>query len=180
MLNALILAFIVTCVAAQPPEECTMEEKATGTLCTVTETVGKIKELFPSHLDLLRRIAYVETRDGNETRCGGIWNVSKENFEKTQQERSIPVTLIDTVNDYLLRMNLSNFESWEKLQWEDLSNPLLSGLAARLWISAHGESIPNSTDVSGQAMFWTQYNVNGESTKFVADVEQLEQFKKGI
>ena len=70
-----------------------LEDGANGTtVVLLSQSVVHIQQaaIIPDDNELLRRIAYVETRDGisdttnTETNTGGIWAVSKEAFEMTK------------------------------------------------------------------------------------------------
>ena len=65
---------------------------------------------------------------------------------------------------------------WSKVEWKDLTKPLYSALAARLFMSNKPSAIPD--DIEGQAKYWKDnYNTDaGKGTweKFKEDVESRE------
>ena len=65
---------------------------------------------------------------------------------------------------------------WMKVSWSDLTKPLYSGLAARLYLS--NEQAPIPKDLIPQAKYWkNHYNTkagSGTWQKFRDDVEALE------
>ena len=131
-----------------------------------------VSNVFPSDHLLLRRIAYVETRDGtrNDTyrtgHHGGIWNVNEDMFNRTRDE-----PLLAT---FYSAIDLNFAIDWSDVKWEDLRKPLYSGLAARLFLSTVSEEIPPSADFAGQAAYWRQhYNPSGTESEFVDDVREL-------
>ena len=70
--------------------------------------------------------------------------------------------------------------SWDVVRWEDLTKPLYSALAARLYISFQSRQssigIPRSLD--DQAKFWkTHWRPNGNVVEFVRTVDRLTQGK---
>ena len=156
----------------------TIVEDVAGTE-VVLATVAKIEasRVFDSDKRLLRRIAYVETADGESPQPsvengGGVWNVSKDYFELTKRD----ATLADKRGE--IAAEFPEIADWELVEWEDLNKPLWSALAARLVIllaKIHNTSdIPAPSDVSGQATFWNSfYNSNGNASRFQTAVETL-------
>ena len=64
-----------------------------------------------------------------------------------------------------------------EVQWVDLSRPLFSALAARIYFEIVEEEIPSIGDLEGQGQFWKRhFNSNPEDTvqNFVRDVDALE------
>lgn len=82
----------------------------------------------------MRRMAYVETRDGNLTSLnGGIWNVDEGLFRRTQHPGIN--TQIDLAIMRLREKNSQNHIgplNWRNLTYDNLSIPLYSGLAVRM------------------------------------------------
>ena len=170
-------------VLAQAVDD-TVIENAMGT-DVVIATVSRIEkeEIFPWDKRLLRRIAYVETADGESPPSsgndGGIWNVALEDFQLTQNNQELASyrqKIYDKFGDVFI--STINQRNWERSTYEDLNRPLWSALAARLLlihIADINVDIPTASDISGQAEFWkTYYNEDGNETKFINDVEQLE------
>ena len=150
----------------------------------VQATVALIQEsgIFPDDHQLLRRIAWVESKDGTDSQTyrqgyhGGIWQVDLIGFRDTQDTTSHP-GLVSKFREIQGRFNID----WRSVQWEDLRKPLYSGLAARLFLSNVAESIPLASDVAGQASYWKRhYNTEsgaGTEARFVEDVMGLEEGK---
>lgn len=155
----------------------TVDDGTNGS-AVVLLAVARIQQsgVFKSDNNLLRRIAYVQTQDGNaadtfrEGYFGGIWAVSEAVFEHTQNLSSdsrLPAKLQEVNN----QLNIS----WQEAQWRDLLNPLYSALAARLVLYLAGTDIPPTNDLQAQAIFWYQhYNPNGDLTEFVSQSRKLE------
>ena len=84
----------------------------------------------------MRRMAYVETRDGNLTSLnGGIWNVDEGLFRRTQNPGIN--AQIDLATVRLLENNSQNHigpVNWRNLTYDSLSIPLYSGPAVRMLI----------------------------------------------
>lgn len=119
--------------------------------------------VFPSSSDMretifMQRMAYVETRDGTEPprfptsstgNNGGIWNVSPRIFQSTLTQTS----LIQNI----ARSRLLNYVNWTTEAQVNLSRPLYSGLAIRLYLSTLSSvPSPGATSRQAQQNFWIQ------------------------
>ena len=127
--------------------------------------------VFPDEHGLLRRIAWVESRDGEDAATyragysGGIWQVDSAGFADTQALSSHPG--LRKSHDGI-RQKLAI--DWKDASWADCRKPLYSALAARLLLSTKQAAIPDS--LQQQAEYWKQhYNKTGKGTahKFVDD-----------
>ena len=145
----------------------------------VLATVGLIREsgVFQDDRQLLRRIAWVESRDGTDSQTyrqgyhGGIWQVDLIAFQDT---KNITFGLNSTFREIQRHFGID----WQSVQWEDLRKPLYSALVARLILSnvTLTESIPLASDVAAQASYWRRhYNAVGTEPRFIADVMALEE-----
>ncbi len=151
----------------------------------VQAVVAKIEasEIFPTDNRLLRRIAYVESKDGTLTKfstCqnhnGGIWQVHVDEAAFMRSKDPMLLDLHSRIKD--------NFEDvgpieWIDVAWCDLRKPFYSGLAARLLlhISSTQEAFPAAGNISGQAAYWKKH-FNGDDSgtveEFVNTLEDLE------
>ena len=126
----------------------------------VPAAIGRIKEsdIFPSDKQFLRRIAYVESKDGTDQGTyrdgyhGGIWQVDEIRFCDTQDIISHP-GLIEKFDKIQIFFGID----WRQVQWEDLRKPLYSGLAARLKLSNIEDEIPLSNNLEAQGHYWKNY-----------------------
>jgi len=156
--------------------EAVLEEGANGT-AVVLLSVAHIQQaaIFPDDNEMLRRIAYVETRDGSdpgtysEGNNGDIWAVSEAGFNNTK----------DTSNALLALKHeqiVQQFEiDWRRVQFSELRKPFYSALAARLVLFAAPRAIPTSTDVAAQAQFWREnYNSAGSVEDFTGATNELQ------
>ncbi|XP_041372526.1 uncharacterized protein LOC121385804 [Gigantopelta aegis] len=140
----------------------------------VAAVVDRIRSkcIFPNDRLFLRRLAYVETRDGEDSRTyragyhGGIWQVD-----------SLKLMVSQTCMSRTIReCNLIQSEfgiNWPRVRWAELRKPLYSGLAAAMFIlTKMANQIPG--DMAGQAQFW-RYNFNsfGNIATFVNRAETL-------
>ena len=156
----------------------TLVPEAKGT-AVVEACIAKLtgSNIFPNDNQLLRRIAFAETQDGNDADTyrtnyhGGIWQLSETRFQQTK----------DTMAHSQLQAPVNNIISsfgitWSSTQWVDLRKPLYSALAARLYFYLISTNIPLAADLSGQASYWVdEYTSNGgTTTEFVNSVLQLQ------
>ena len=127
--------------------------------------------VFPDDNGLLRRIAYVETRDGTQPSSAfeNIWAVSQEALLRTQTSDH---SLLNVKRNIIaLEFDID----WNEVEWDDLQRPLYSALAARLILFLAPERLPDSSDIPGQAQFWKQhYNTNGSINDFIGRANELE------
>ena len=150
----------------------------------VHAAVAQIQQsgVFPDDHSLLRRIAYVESRDGTHPDTyragyhGGIWQVDLIGFMDTQDTASHP-----GLHAKYQKIQEHFGIDWPTVQWMDLRKPLFSALAARLLLSNKSPSIPRASNLSGQAEYWKlHYNTqSGKGTvkNFIDDVKALEQIE---
>ena len=148
-----------------------MQDGANGTV-VVLLSIAHIEQsaIFSDDNGLLRRIAYVETRDGTRSNSTNIWAVSEVLLESTKNTTNRPLLAIKHG-----QLSLEFGFSWVDVVWEELFKPLYSAVAARLLLSLAPEMIPDSNNIPGQAQFWKQYyNSNGSLTEFIRAAEELE------
>ena len=150
--------------------EAVLEEGASGT-AVVLLSVAHIRQaaIFMDDNELLRRIAYVETRDGTTVDEGGIWAVTEAAFESTKDTSNV---LLAQKHELILQQfNIA----WQSAQFSDLRRPLYSALAARLVLFVAPQAIPSDTDVTGQAEFWREnYNTDGSVDEFIVATGELQ------
>ena len=152
----------------------TLVAESSGT-SVVQACIAKIDEanIFSSDEQLLRRIAYVETHDGNDSDTytgsnnnGGIWQLSSAKYSVTKT----------SVSSSLLQNVSSKFGiTWSSTSWSDLRKPFYSAIAARLYLEVISASIPLSINISGQASYWASYYTSsgGSASEFVTAVNYL-------
>ena len=141
----------------------------------VLETIGNILQsgVFGSDNEMLRRIAYAETRDGTQADAannGGIWAVSESRFLQTQSYKTnarLPAKHRQIRDTFQI--------DWLKVQWRDLCVPLYSAIAARLVLYLAPRTIPPANDLEAQARFWVEnYNPDGNKDDFTAVTSALQ------
>ena len=163
-------------VGAIEVDEAVLEEGAKGT-AVVLLSIAHIQQaaIFPDDNEMLRRIAYVETRDGSDSdtysegNYGGIWAVNEDAFENTK----------DTSNALLALKHEQIAQQfgidWGRVEFSELRKPIYSALAARLVLFAAPRAIPSRTDVAAQAQFWREnYDFGRCSSDFIGATNKLQ------
>ena len=114
-------------------------------------------EIFDSDHYFMRRLAYVETKDGNKSRKYGIW--AYDFYYQT--------TINNAINDHLVASNASKRVCEEfginvtSPDSRDVKKPLVSGVMARFYLLALNVTKERSIPVTvpEQATFWKEeYN----------------------
>ena len=179
-----ILSFAVRETSCQDKQDGTLLAKNFGAE-VVKATVEKIQEsgIFADDNHFLRRVAYVESKDGTDSRTyrdgyhGGIWQVDEIAFKDTQATASHPL-LVNKIAEIKKKFGIE----WCSVEWTDLEKPLYSGLAARLFLSNNPEPIPSEMDE--QARYWKEhYNTKegkGTEQRFKDAVDELHGSGSGI
>ena len=125
---------------------------------------------------MLRRIAYAETKDGTDSRTyssnesGGIWRVGESKYAATK----------DTKTNLQLKPKIQEISTsfginWLSTNWTDLRKPFYSALAARLYMLVINQSIPLASNINGQGNYWANYftSSGGTQSHFVTAVSEL-------
>ena len=142
----------------------------------VEACVNKIasSNILPDDNGLLRRIAYVMSKDGTDLKSdGGIWQLSEFAFDDTMA----------TWAHYRLPSKYNKIRQaflgidWPSTTRQDLDKPFFSALAARLYLSNFKERIPNANRIRDQAYYWKDFYMRGvaDERKFLAAIAELEQ-----
>ena len=161
---ALVLVAAVSFAAGNVPSQ----GNANGS-AVVLEAIGSLQQsgVFGNNNEMLRRIAYVETRDGTQADAangGGIWAVSERRFLQTQNLNAnvrLPAKLRQIKSAFKI--------DWLQVQWRDLCVPLYSAIAARLVLYLAPRAIPPANNLEAQAIFWVQYyNPDGNGEDFTS------------
>ena len=176
---ALQLAAILHCAASKTRVDRTREVGAKG-IDVVLAAVNMIKEsvgIFSDDYQFLRRMAAVETNDGDTFTFGGggIWNVNKEVFMAVQaymsSEEGRSTLGIDIENTF--------YVNWMKTitSIQDLDTPLYSALTVMIHIEISKADmtyeIPH--DIPSQAIVWSNhFNKDRLPEEFTEIAEQLQ------
>ncbi len=138
--------------AQQGSVDPTRQREASGA-DVVRAVVDRIQAVFGDDKQFLRRIAFVESRDGTAPDTyrrgydGGIWQVDERVFRHTQNTVEFMEKHQEIENSFDI--------DWLAVQWTDLRIPLYSGLAARLSLCVRPPPIPCT--IIKQAIFWIKY-----------------------
>ena len=164
------------CVHAQF-DDIILQEGSNGS-AVVLLTIARLQQsgIFADDNELLRRIAYVETRDGTADNTyrqgynGGIWAVDENIFNDTQNINIYP-RLRAKFDQIRRQFNVD----WCSVRWSDLRKPLYSAIAARLALYNFPRTIPKARDISAQAQLWADYYRQGGSlSEFVTVASELQ------
>ena len=115
----------------------------------------------PTSSSFMRAMAYVETRDGttDDPNRGGIWNVAKDLFRRTQTDADGMLEIIIMQLNQTHHQNYIGPVDWKNLTYNNLSTPLYSGLAVRLLIQLSTVPLPVPAQHS---MYWVDtFNKTG-------------------
>ena len=172
------------------PEDWMNRDNASGS-AVVEAVLDVIKNsgIFPPDHGFMRRIAYVETRDGTNItentnvrmihKRNGIWGLTESmlhNMRRRLKQRSNELKYQNLVTEsgQICEEFGVNVTS-EKL---NLRNPLMSGIAAHFYILYQTvvTNVAWPEDFGTQALFWAKYfrNNDGNPTIFEESVMELE------
>ena len=167
---AIVIATLsVSGAASQQCESCidsTRDPEASGTAVVLACTrLIQLSSIFSEDYQTLRKIAYVETADGtSEFTNGGIWGVQEDIFNSTKTADSSILVGINTVFDV----------DWNTVQWEDLTIPLYSAIAARIYLQQRQNSGRDLSNITTQATVWSMdYNPGSNVTRYFSAVANV-------
>ncbi|XP_022107576.1 uncharacterized protein LOC110988419 [Acanthaster planci] len=145
----------------------------------VEATVQRIllSDIFSDDFSLLRRIALVETADGKDSAAfagglaGGIWRLTPEAFTRTTE-----LAEGDWGSYYTDLRRSALGVDWRDVTYTDLQTPLISALAARIYIMMTSTPVDKvAYGLAPQALYWKlQYNKDGDEAQFIAKVTEME------
>ncbi len=169
LLNSVFLVYLLinirTTKQQQLPPGINVEGRV-GTDITIA-TIEFLQQVFPDDNRLFRRIAYVESRDGTASDTfranyfGGIWQVDEAVYDATQNQ-SHP-----SYNELVTNIENIIFLDWRLVIWRDLTIPIISGIAAHLFIAFSRADIPGVSNVREQAQLWKDSGYNRDANKTV-------------
>ena len=109
----------------------------------------------------MRRLAFVMSRNGEALFKllidGGIWQVSKHALMKTKEE-----SLQRKCEQIQKSLKI---KEWKKVTKIDMEKPMISAIAARLYISLVPEPIPPSCEIEQQQDWWWKYYMEKHEAK---------------
>jgi hypothetical protein len=151
LLQSLVLALVFGSISAATDKTLIEREKGKDVVDAVVNRI-RSSNIFTEDYQLLRRMAYVETLDGesNSTYAtrAGIWNVAEVYYNRTKDA---------SLDSFHTKINDLFSINWGSTTWNDLLKPFYNGLAARLYLQYLNMTIPQT--IKDQASFWDQrYN----------------------
>ena len=177
----ILLLLVSQCCSAQNCRSLSEYTESNGPVL-VNKVLMKIECLYffeTFNYKLMRRLAYVETKDGREMQNGtGIWNVSQDQLSN--------VNLANLSQNFLemacTRLGVNLTEAVLNPRAVDFSNPMVSGVIATFYIyyvvTVKKKTIPPAQNVKEQAMFWlSEYKMNDTAitlSHFTERVKKLE------
>lgn len=176
MWRVLAYSLLVAQVFSQSVDLTVAPESSGSAVVTACVSLITQSQIFPNDNGILRRIAYVETDDGNDVDTypsnyhGGIWSLDEAKFVQTQD-----VAAFSDLQSYVQAISTELGIDWTSAQWVDLRKPLYSAIGARLYLTLIPATIPLVTDISGQASYWVDYYTSSQGTSqdFISDVTAL-------
>lgn len=172
MTPTIILLFIATICSISSVHstvDYTLVAETNGSVI-VQACIAKISQsniFTTSDQQMIRRIAYAETRDGSNastyssaTNHGGIWQVSESKYLATKNTDSN-----SQLQQQVQGISSSFGISWLNTQWSDLRKPFYSALAARLYMQVITASIPLASSISSQGTYWANYFTSSGRTQ---------------
>lgn len=116
----------------------------------------------------IREMAYVETVDGTEnSRDGGIWGVSRELFEQTQQY-NFP--------ELFNAISLAFCINWLDIQYSELRSPLYSALAVKVelfQLHSVNQRLEGTATDEQRANYWMSYFDGTAVSQWLTRTQQL-------
>ena len=181
LLLTVIVLLMQDFVSGQPlvSTDRTRQPEAAGT-DVVFASVSLIQEseIFPDDKRFLRRLAYVETRDGVDINTfrsgyfGGIWQVDEAVFNETLNTDANR-ELLDL---YPLILELLEVD-WALVTWNDLLKPFFSALAARIYLATLTEPIPPVGDLTRQGQYWLDHFSSNPSDSVQLYIDSVNEFE---
>ena len=178
-----LLVFV--CLFLQPFVHCsvdiTREIETNGTI-VVQDCIAVLDQsgIFEYDDQMLRRIAYAETQDGNNPSTysnfnGGIWGLNETKYNETKTNVHNMTQLEKAIPEISRILGID----WLNTTWDDLRKPLYSAIAARLYMLILVNctiDIPLGSEVSDQGVYWSSYYTSskGTASDFVDSVTELD------
>lgn len=162
--NLILALMTITSVFGQEDRTLTPGESGPDIVLAVLSKL-EYSNVFSGNSDMreiifMQRMAYVETRDGTKPpqfpasdgqTNGGIWNVSPHIFNLT-------LSTGNTLLGEIASSPLLNFVHWSEQSRVNLSRPLYSGLAVRIYLSTLQDiPAPGLSSLEEQQRFWIRH-----------------------
>ena len=179
---AFLTAVLVTVAqTSQCPTECPDDQPSCSLLLddyacgsdVVGAVITRLKtcDIFREDHQFLRRLAFVETRDGADENTftrqesGGIWGLHEDKLDVLHNDINNETVWTVVSECIAMVVTVNKGREPEVPRVDFLNKPLLSGLAAGLYLyylKFNGAaSIPLAGNIEGQARFWKTYYHSG-------------------
>ena len=176
------------CLVIHTSNGCPNQRQIFGT--SGSEVVNQILDIiecsgvFEDDHSFMRRLAYVETKDGTEGQgTTGIWNVTVQHLEAMPYLVVLRNTELSDINDQICtELGVHITRVMRSPNSQDLSNPLVSGVVARFYLHyvavINDTQIPPAENISGQATFWkSHFKMNAETATTDHFTEYVDELK---
>ena len=170
----LVLLCLVVCCCLHASNGCPNQRQISGT--SGPEVVNEVLDtiecsgVFEDDHSFMRRLAYVETKDGTEGQgTTGIWNVTVQHLKAMNYHVILGNReLYKVSNKTCTELGVNITWAVRNSERQNLSNPLVSGVVARFYLHyvtvVNDTQIPLAENVSGQATFWkSHFQMNTET-----------------
>ena len=169
-----LVCLVLVCCCLHASNGCPNPRQMSGT--SGPEVVNEVLDtiecsgVFEDDHSFMRRLAYIETKDGTEgQRTTGIWNVTVQHLKAMNYRVVLGNPKLSKVsNKTCTELGVNITWAVRNSERQNLSNPLMSGVVARFYLHyvtvVNGQQIPLAENVSGQAMFWKlHFKMNAET-----------------
>ena len=182
------VCLVLACCCLHASNGCSNQRQISGT--SGSEVVNQVLDtiecsgVFEDDHSFMRRLAYVETKDGTEGQgTTGIWNVTVQHLKAMPYLVVLRNTeLYELTGQICITLGVSMMGAIRNNTSLDLTNPLVSGVVARFYLHyvtvVNGQQIPPAEDISGQATFWkSHFKKNAETATTVHFTERVDKLQ---
>ena len=182
------VCLVLACCCLHASNGCPNQRQISGT--SGSEVVNQVLDtiecsgVFEDDHSFMRRLAYVETKDGTEGQgTTGIWNVTVQHLKAMNYHVVLGNPKLSKVSDQICtELGVNIMKAVRNNKSQDLSNPLGSGVFARFYLYyvavVNGQEIPPGEDISGQATFWkSHFKMNAETATVNHFKERVDELK---
>ena len=169
-----LVCLVLACCCLHASSGCPNQRQISGT--SGPEVVNEVLDtiecsgVFEDDHSFMRRLAYVETKDGTEGQgTTGIWNVTVQHLRAMSYIVVLRNTeLYEVTGQICTELGVNITWAVRNSERQILSNPLVSGVFARFYLHyvtvVNDTQIPPAENVSRQATFWrSHFKMNAET-----------------
>ena len=183
-----LVCLVLACCCLHASNGCSNPRQIFGT--SGSEVVNQVLDtiecsgVFEDDHSFMRRLAYVETKDGTEGQgTTGIWNVTVQHLKAINYSMVVRNTELYKVYGQICNeLGVNIMWAIRNSERQDLRNPLVSGVVARFYLHyvtvINDTQIPPAEDINGQATFWKSYfKKNAETATTVHFTEHVDKLQ---